>query len=120
MTSLRAAAPCRATPHRHTLQRTTPPSPFSRCLSRVAQFTFGVHCRLWRMACVLVAGVAYLVFRKKLLVKSVVDIYRQVENYVPFMQAGGGIRTLNVAHLHALYAGLLVFPKTMSADWSYR
>ena len=42
------------------------------------QFTFGVHCRVWRVACVVALGVAYLVFRKVLLVKSVVDIYRQV------------------------------------------
>ena len=37
-----------------------------------------MHCRVWRVACVVALGVAYLVFRKVLLVKSVVDIYRQV------------------------------------------
>jgi hypothetical protein len=42
----------------------------------------------------------------------------QVENPVAF--AEGATRALSLAHLHAQYAGLLLYPARMSADWSYR
>jgi hypothetical protein len=42
-----------------------------------------------------------------------------VENFIAFLEPGGGLRTMNVAYLHAQYAWLLIFPMQMSADWSY-
>jgi len=63
--------------------------------------------------------ITYMMFRKIMLVQSIVDIYRQVENYIPFMPAGGGLRALNIMYLHTLYAWILIFPKNLSADWSF-
>lgn len=42
----------------------------------------------------------------------------QVENPVAF--AEGLTRALSLLHLHAQYAGLMLFPVRMSADWSFR
>lgn len=42
----------------------------------------------------------------------------QVENPIAF--AGKLTRMLSMPHLHAQYAGLMLFPVHMSADWSYR
>ena len=45
-------------------------------------------------------------------------LLRQVENPIAF--AGGLTRALSLLHLHAQYAGLMLFPARMSADWSFR
>lgn len=42
----------------------------------------------------------------------------QVENPIPFA-AEFATRARSIAHLHARYAGLLLFPLRLSADWSY-
>jgi tetratricopeptide (TPR) repeat protein len=47
-----------------------------------------------------------------------VRIYRRVENPIAF-EREADTRLFSALHLHALYAGLLVFPLRLSADWSF-
>jgi len=49
---------------------------------------------------------------------SLGDTHTQVENPVAF--ATGKTKLLSLWHLHAQYAGLMVAPIHMCADWSYR
>lgn len=46
------------------------------------------------------------------------DAAVQVENPIPFA-ASSLTRGLSTGHLHARYAGLLLFPAQLSADWSF-
>ncbi len=42
----------------------------------------------------------------------------QVENPIPFLPDATS-RALSTAHLHARYAWLLLWPRRLSADWSF-
>ncbi|CAL5229598.1 g12956 [Coccomyxa viridis] len=71
-----------------------------------------------RMVVLGVALVIYVKARSFLAVDQLVRIYREVENPVAF--ATGWTKLLSLWHLHAQYAGLMVAPIHMCADWSYR
>ena len=49
---------------------------------------------------------------------NVLVLHWQVENPIPF-EASLLSRTLSIGHLHSRYAGLLIAPAQLSADWSY-
>lgn len=54
----------------------------------------------------------------KILTCPVAFTYAQVENPIPFSSSFLE-RTLTTGHLHARYAGLLLWPHPLSADWSF-
>ncbi|KAG2448974.1 hypothetical protein HYH02_005728 [Chlamydomonas schloesseri] len=73
----------------------------------------------WLRLCVLVAaGLGYVKMRSAVAVDQLVRIYRKVENPIPFSTSPAE-RLLTTAHLHARYAGLLLWPQHLSADWSF-
>ncbi|KXZ44203.1 hypothetical protein GPECTOR_71g564 [Gonium pectorale] len=63
-------------------------------------------------------GVAYVKLRSWVAVDQLVRIYRKVENPIPFSSSRLE-RVLTTGHLHSRYAGLLLAPLQLSADWSF-
>ncbi|WIA11866.1 hypothetical protein OEZ85_011952 [Tetradesmus obliquus] len=51
-------------------------------------------------------------------VQQLVAIYRKVENPIPFADSFT-TRLLSTGFLHARYFGILLFPRHLSADWSF-
>ncbi|KAK3287154.1 hypothetical protein CYMTET_5321 [Cymbomonas tetramitiformis] len=86
--------------------------------SGVKRSSSAARRRALRVVCSIALGVGYVVFRKRLLVQSLVDIFRKVENPIPFMPTVL-LRWLNVAKLHTWYGSMLLFPYYLSADWSF-
>ncbi|KAF8071070.1 Tmtc4 [Scenedesmus sp. PABB004] len=77
-------------------------------------------CRRQAARVAALAGVTlgYVRLRQWVAVQQLVAIYRKVENPIPFA-GSAATRLLSTAHLHARYAGLLLAPVHMSADWSF-
>ncbi|KAG2501825.1 hypothetical protein HYH03_000324 [Edaphochlamys debaryana] len=85
---------------------------------RVLRWAAWEEPKLPRMALLAAVGVAYVKLRSWVAVDQLVRIYRKVENPIPFAPAAL-VRVLSTGHLHARYAGLLLWPRHLSADWSY-
>eukprot|EP00775_Hariotina_reticulata_P006105 gene6105-6343_t len=62
--------------------------------------------------------VGYVKLRQWVAVQQLVDIYRKVENPIPFAESSR-TRVLTTGYLHARYFGLLMLPLHLSADWSF-
>lgn len=72
-----------------------------------------------RAAAALAVATGYLALRRRVIGgDTLVKIYRKVENPLAFYPTRAQ-RLLSTAHQHALYAGLLVAPLRLSADWSF-
>lgn len=74
--------------------------------------------KLLRMATAAAAVLVYVQGRSALAGDQLVRIYRRVENPIPFAESSL-TRKLTTGYLHARYAGLLLAPVQLSADWSY-
>ncbi|KAF6265952.1 hypothetical protein COO60DRAFT_771390 [Scenedesmus sp. NREL 46B-D3] len=77
-------------------------------------------CRkqLVRVLLLAVVTVGYIKLRSWVAVQQLVDIYRKVENPIPFA-ASFSTRFLSIGYLHARYFGILLLPLHLSADWSF-
>ncbi|GLI69945.1 hypothetical protein VaNZ11_014684, partial [Volvox africanus] len=71
-----------------------------------------------RMAAVAAVGLCYVRLRSWVAVDQLVRIHRKVENPIAFSTSPLE-RLLSTGHLHARYAGLLLLPIHLSADWSF-
>lgn len=74
--------------------------------------------KLLRMVLVAATAVVYVKVRSWVAVQQLVDIYRKVENPIPFAESRL-TRVLSTGYLHARYFWLLVMPLHLSADWSF-
>ncbi|GIL81905.1 hypothetical protein Vretifemale_10876, partial [Volvox reticuliferus] len=98
----------------------SPPAPpsFLRRFYRLVSWAVAEEPKCMRIAALAVVGVGYVRLRSWVAVDQLVRIYRKVENPIAFSQSPLE-RLLSTGHLHARYAGLLLWPLHLSADWSF-
>ncbi|KAI7844666.1 hypothetical protein COHA_001755 [Chlorella ohadii] len=77
-----------------------------------------LRLKLQRILIAALAVLLYVKARSWLAGDQLVRIYRKVENPIPFATSSL-TRKLTTGYLHARYAGLLLAPVQLSADWSY-
>ncbi|WIA32001.1 hypothetical protein OEZ86_002854 [Tetradesmus obliquus] len=77
-------------------------------------------CRKQMLRVLLLAAVTVgnIKLRSWVAVQQLVAIYRKVENPIPFADSFT-TRLLSTGFLHARYFGILLFPRHLSADWSF-
>ncbi|GIL43834.1 hypothetical protein Vafri_1432, partial [Volvox africanus] len=93
------------------------PSPLQRCF-RLVSWAVAEEPKWMRIAALAAVGLCYVRLRSWVAVDQLVRIYRKVENPIAFSTSPLE-RLLSTGHLHARYAGLLLLPLHLSADWSF-
>ncbi|GLC66378.1 hypothetical protein PLESTF_000418100 [Pleodorina starrii] len=87
-------------------------------MARLAAWAVLEEPKWRRMALLAAVGAGYVRFRSWVAIDQLVRIYRKVENPIAFSSSRLE-RLLSTGHLHARYAGLLLWPQHLSADWSF-